>query len=571
MRCATVTTTAMLNSRDNYRTGDYSSYVSNSNRDTRGRGFRERERDPREREPRERDPRDLKDRDGPKGRGRFDRDQGPDRDRRGTYRSYDNRRDDRFRPKNDRNGYRGQVSRHRDNERPIDPDAGLTKEQKIEKYERKLSSLMAYPAIENYPLLGSQWGVKPKGLEKVTAQRAKLSGLFPLPGAPRTAEDATVGDLLEESSKSGVLMAQSKIDPLDSKTSCIILVKGLDFSKVAYLKVAEIFDQFLRSVDLEGLSLKSNYEKAKKNKDENVLIIEFKTSVAATLALALNGKEIPASSVAQEGVQILGPIKLLLSRPGEYVVQCLPPYKSGDDELKDEVTDSPRKLTLQIDKSLTESELQDALTAIAPLKAFKLLREVGTKDSVGLAFVEFYIDPKTHSKVSDVIKLVGQYAAAARKLPMVKSVTFSCVEISELGDIKTSIQDCPIELKTLRSMVRNEYVNYHAKLKVMQIINAVIPNDLIDDVNFRFIHHDIKEEAETFGKVVSLRIPRPPHDYTPGMQLHISQPGLGKVYVEFEDDKAALNAIMGLSGRTYNDRTVLCAFYNSEDYLCGLL
>lgn len=561
-----IPTTVMLNGRESYRTGDYSSYVSSSQRDSRGRGFRERERDPRDR-----DPRELRDRNGDKGRGRFDREFGQDRDKRNNYRSHDNRNDDRYRPRNDRNGYRNQGSRYRDTEKNIDPDAGLTKEQKIEKYERRLASLMAYPVIEKLPVLGSQWGVKPKGLENVTAQRAKLSGLFPLPGAPRAAEDAKIGDLLKDSSESGVLMAKSKIDPLDSRNSCIIIAKGLDFSKVAYLKVADLFDQFLRSVDLKGVTLNTNYEKLKKTKDDTALIIEFKTSVAATLALALDEKEIPASSVAHDGLQTSGSLKLSLSRPGEYVVQCLPPYESGDDELKDEVIDSPRKLTIQVDKTTTESQLQDALTEIAPLRAFKLLREVGTKESVGLAFVEFFIDPKIDPKTSDAVKLVSQYAAAARQLPMIKNVTFSCIKVSELGDIKTSIQDCPIELKTLRSMVRNEYVKYHPKLTVIQIINAVTPNDLLDDVNFRFIHHDIKEEAEIFGKVLSLRIPRPPHDYTPGMQLHVSQPGLGKVYVEFEDDKAALNAIMGLSGRSYNDRTVICAFYSHHDYLCGLL
>ncbi|KAF3987072.1 hypothetical protein FT663_04461 [Candidozyma haemuli var. vulneris] len=559
--------------RDSYRTGDYSSYVSGRERDNRGRGFRERERDPRDRDPRERDgPRDGYNDRG--NRGRFDRDNGSDpRDRRNNFRSYDNRYDNRPRGRNDGNGYRNQGGRYREAEKDYDPDAGLSKEAKMQKYEKKLASLTEYPTIEKFPLIGSGWGVKPKGLENVTAQRAKLSGLFPLPGAPRTAEDAKIGDLIKDgSSESGVLMATSKIDPLDSRNSCIILVRDLDFSKVAYLKVADIFDKFLRSVDLEGTSLNMNYEKARKTKDESTMIIEFKTSVAATLALALNGKEIPLASVAQDGAHsVSGNLKLVLSRPGEYVVQCLPPYKSGDDELKDEVIDSPRKLTLQIDKATTESQLQDALTSISPLRAFKLLREVGTKDSVGLAFAEFYVDPKKHSKTSDAIKVVSQHAKSARELSMIKSVEFSCIEVSEAGEIKTSIQDCPIDLKTLRALVRNEYVQYHAKSRVVQLINAVTPNDLADDVNFRFIHHDIKEEAETFGKVVSLRIPRPPHDYTPGMQSHVNQPGLGKVYIEFEDDKAALNAIMGLSGRSYNDRTVICAFYSHEDYLRGLL
>lgn len=289
--------------------GDYSSYVptGSGNSESRGKGFRERERDSRAGDPRDRDPRRDSYRDGARnanGRGKFDRDHRTFRDRQNTFR--DGRYDDSYRPRqrNERNGARIQGGRH--HEEDGDPDANLTKEQKIEKYERKLSSLMIYPIIEKYPLIGSQWGVKPKGLENVTAQRAKLSGLFPLPGAPRTAEDAKIGDLIKDkSSESGVLTATSKIDPLDSRNSCIVLVKGLDFHTVDHLKVADVFDQFLRSVDLEGTSLNMNYEKARKTKDESTLIIEFKTSTAATLALALNGKAIPAKSVAHEDADAL--------------------------------------------------------------------------------------------------------------------------------------------------------------------------------------------------------------------------------------------------------------------------
>lgn len=456
-------------------------------------------------------------------------------------------------------------------EQPHDPDANLSKEEIVRKYERRLANLLQYPTLDKFPLIGSQWGVKPKGFEKVTAQRAKLSGLFPLPGAPRPVDVTKLEGLLKDgSTESGVLLAVSKIDPLDSRNSCIVLVKNIDFLRIDYLKVSEYINKFICSVDLEGTSLENNIEKKRKTRDDKNLIIEFKNNTSATLALTLSGRKISSEQFGLSDSITESEIVLELQRPGEYVVQCLPPYDSKLEDVADEVVDSPRKLTLYVDKSVTETMLTEALTTIAPLKAFKLLREVGTKESTGIAFAEFFIDPKKHASTKSALTLTSGYVGQAKGLDLLKDVQFSCITMSAENGIETSVQDCPIELKTLKALVRNEYVPFHPKLRVIQLINIVTAAELTDDTNFKFIQQDILEEAKTFGNVVSIKIPRPPHDYTPGI-LHFNLPGLGKVYIEFDDEKIALNAIMGLGGRSYNDKAVLCAFFSHEDYRNGLL
>ncbi|KAM9891651.1 hypothetical protein OXX79_010575, partial [Metschnikowia pulcherrima] len=96
-------------------------------------------------------------------------------------------------------------------EAPVDPDSRLTKEELIKKYERRLIGLLHVPIIDKFPIIGSQWGIKPKGFEKVTAQRAKLSGLFPLPGSPRPVDVTKLEGLIKDGcTEDGILLASSK-------------------------------------------------------------------------------------------------------------------------------------------------------------------------------------------------------------------------------------------------------------------------------------------------------------------------------------------------------------------------
>lgn len=533
------------------------------------------DRPPRNREYREYDSKDneMKTRDtrGPDPRSRRYNDYREDHYRtqrygdRGYYQR--GRLNDKYVPKRDKYNNRGN-HRHEKRESHANPDASLTKTEKIAKYEKILVDLLKYPTIDAFPIEDSQWGVRPKGFEEVTAQRAKLSGLFPLPGSSHPSESPKLdGALKEGSSKSDVLLSTSKIDPLDSKNSRTVIVSGIDFLQGAHSKVSDYIDKYICSADLEGTSLESNIEKTQKTYDSTGVVIQFKSSICATLAMTLDGKNV---SKEQLGLaDATGDFVLHIERPGEYVVQCLPPYSSKGDDIDENVIDSPRKLTVFVDILVTETELLDALQTVAKVKAFKLLRAVGTKESLGIAFVEFYVNPKECPNTKTALDLIVNYVQKTRELDIVKDAKFSCIKIGENNNTETSIQDCPIDFKTLKAMVRNEYVRFHPKLKVIQLINIVTPTELCDEETYNFMSQDIFEEAKTFGNVVSMKIPKPENEPLPGIQP-VREPGVGKVFIEFEDEKTALNAIMGLGGRSYNDRTVICAFYSHSDYLRGL-
>jgi len=438
----------------------------------------------------------------------------------------------------------------------------LSNEEQIKKYEKRLAALVDVPPIELIKVIDSRWGVKPKGFEDVTAQRAKLSGLFPLPGHPRPVDitklEGAVKDRLSNSND--ILNETSKVDAIDSRNAKILIVKNINFDHVNYLKVVQYFNDYLKVIDIDETST-NNIDSKRKTKDDKSLIVQFTNSMCATIVSALSGTKLAFNEFKEDSEpENESMIDLVAERPNEYVVQSLPPYKEMKDDVEEKVVDSPRKITVSVPEDKTETQILDELKTIAPIKAFQLLREIGTKQSLGLAFVEFYVDPAIH-ETSQAISKIQEYVDQVQNVSFVKNAFFSC---------KTqSIQDCPVDFRTLKSLVRNENVSAHPKLRVIQLINIVTAKDLMDDSTFQYTQKDIHQEVSKLGKIQSMKIPRPANDYTPGL-VQFSQPGLGKVFIEFEDEESALRAIMELAGRLYNERTVLCAFHDHDDYKNGL-
>jgi splicing factor U2AF 65 kDa subunit len=70
------------------------------------------------------------------------------------------------------------------------------------------------------------------------------------------------------------------------------------------------------------------------------------------------------------------------------------------------------------------------------------------------------------------------------------------------------------------------------------------------------ICEDVKEECEKFGPVLEMKVPRP----VAGRQL----PGVGKIYVKFEDKESAQKALRSLAGRKFADRTVVVTYFGEE-------
>ena len=100
---------------------------------------------------------------------------------------------------------------------------------------------------------------------------------------------------------------------------------------------------------------------------------------------------------------------------------------------------------------------------------------------------------------------------------------------------------------------------------VVQLLNAVYPEDLISDTDYLQILEEVKSEAAKWGIIESVRAPRPASDLS-------APPGCGKIFVQFKDLTSARKFQYDMNGRLFDGSRVVCAgFYPIDRFLQGKL
>lgn len=428
--------------------------------------------------------------------------------------------------------------------------------QDIKNLEEVLQFYDNVESIEEVKILDSKWNRTPPGFETLSAARAKLSGLFPLPGHPRPVDLTKLeGELKDRINNSDELLTEvSRIDPIDSLAARALIFKN-DFTEISYLKLVNFCNNYLKTLDF-GDRL-DNYVVLQKNiRDINFLSVEFRTAECATIIYSLNDYGVFFNSHKADKAAARGPhdkFNLIISRPNEYIIQDIPSELSPD-TIEGIVKDSPRKISLFVNKGQTPEQIQEGLTRhIGSIRAFQCIRERSSRDLSGLAFVEFKDTP------DDVINKL-------KELPFIERAFHSCVLPN-----RANIQTITADFHSIKKLVKNEGTTAHVPLKVIRLLNVVTERELLDVETYKFTKNDIYREASKYGFVEQVVIPRPSRGKTPGILQLNKSPGMGSVFIEYKDEKTALTAMMELSGRNYNDRTVLATFFDYDDYLLGLL
>lgn len=494
-----------------------------------------------------------------------------DRSRHDSFRSRkdynSDRRDNYRRDRSDRNTRRDtpeiQEEEQLDEKEPVITDP-VQLAERIAFYENKLEQMDDVVSLNEITGIDSKWGIKPKGFENVTSQRAKLSGLFPLPGHPRPIDFTKLEGIVKSGALAGndILIETSKIDPCDSKLSRTVVVSGVDFDNVDYIKIADEINKMLSVIDLSQLKSEQNVESKLKTKDNKTMIIELANNVAATICICMSGRK-----MIIDGQELL----VTITRPSDYISQG---YIIPEDKIEGNVPDNAYKVAYKVATEYEADQIKESLESIHKVQLFQLLQHRQTKESLGIAFANFELE--SYEPKEAILKVQDILLKSLEISDIFKDGSFACLVPNE-----TSIQSSPCTTQSLQKFVKNldisttvtdedskiikDVVRDDKTLRVVQVINAVTSKDLIDDKNYSFIMDDITNEVRNFGEVLTVKIPRPANEFTPGLN-QFSQPGIGKIFIEFSNEKSALDAIMGLSGRFYNDRTVLCSYYDADDF-----
>jgi splicing factor U2AF subunit len=212
----------------------------------------------------------------------------------------------------------------------------------------------------------TQWDIKPAGYESITAEQAKLSGMFPLPGAPRAApmDPSKLAAFISPSTGTATAAALATSAAKQSKR---LYVHNLPSGCTS----EEIMDFF--NLQLNGLNVVSGHDpclSAHIATSKEYAALEFKAPEDATLALAMSG-------INMRGDEGSG---LSIRRPKDYITPTADEnaYPPGD-EVSTVVKDSPVKLSIvNIPTYIEEEQIRELVETMGKLKAFILVKDTSS-------------------------------------------------------------------------------------------------------------------------------------------------------------------------------------------------
>jgi splicing factor U2AF subunit len=227
----------------------------------------------------------------------------------------------------------------------------------------------------------TQWDIKPPGYDNVTAEQAKLSGMFPLPGAPRQqAMDPT--KLQAFMNQPGGTANNTALKPTNSRQAKRLIIKNLPPSATE-----ESMVNFF-NLQLNGLNVIESPDPCVLchiAPDRSFAMLEFRNSTDTTVALALDGISMEADDAHAANGSDAAPGGLHIRRPKDYIVPAVvedPNYDPDSDVPSSVVLDSPNKISVtNLPLYLTDDQVMELLVSFGKLKSFVLVKDNGTQES----------------------------------------------------------------------------------------------------------------------------------------------------------------------------------------------
>lgn len=309
----------------------------------------------------------------------------------------------------------------------------------------------------------TQWDIKPPGYENVTAEQAKLSGMFPLPGAPRQ-QPMDPSKLQAFMSQPGGSATSSALKPSNSRQAKRLLVHNLPAGSTE-----ETIVNFF-NLQLNGLNIIESSDpciSAQISKDLSFALLEFKNSSDATMALALDGITMEDNGQSNANGDAQG---LSIRRPKDYIVPAIPDEAAYEDGIVSRVVvDTPNKIRVSnIPQYLSDEQVTELLVAFGELKAFVLVKDNGTDESRGIAFCE-YVDP---AATDIAVEGLNGMELGDKHLK---------VQRASIGNTQVSGLEMGVNAM---SMLAGTTSSELGGGRVLQLLNMVTPEELIDNEDY---------------------------------------------------------------------------------------
>ncbi|CZU00385.1 splicing factor U2AF large subunit [Plasmodium falciparum NF54] len=244
-------------------------------------------------------------------------------------------------------------------------------------------------------------------------------------------------------------------------------------------------------------------------------------------------------------------------------------------------SDEENRLYIQnLPHDLKDEQIKDLLEQFGDLKAFNIIKDLNTGLNKGYGFFEYEDSSCTQLAIHALNGFVcGQNILNVKKATFNKQPTTittnnnmnnqnpNFIALPNNSDVPVTLLPSSISQKILSNSIIGLQVQASRKIgekssKVVQLTNAVFQEDLIVDSQYEEILKEVKEEAEKYGTLQNIVIPKPNKDlsYTEGV---------GKIFLHYADEATARKAQYMFNGRLFEKRVVCAAFYSEEHFLKG--
>ncbi|KAH3680761.1 hypothetical protein WICMUC_000112 [Wickerhamomyces mucosus] len=516
----------LRNSRDARDIRDTKSDFRDHKRDTRGdyssqRGYRERE---------------------------YQRRDYESRDRRVQH-PYERRREERE--------YRGTYLDRREPRREYGRDRGRADHYKADIPYTKSDSFTRSDLTSVIPIdklkRNSKWDLKPKGFEKVSSEKAKISGFFPLPGEKRKVDVTKLEGLVSSGdlAQGSILFDTIDIDPYSSKLARILKITDVEFTLFPIDKLIEALNNYIKDLkDEDGFII--TYElRIQPRVNKQFLVVEFSNTSLTNIIYSLS--EFFKKQLNLKSLSIL--------RPDSYIVL--------DEDVKGESREKRGKFNDESfeDEDEEDEDLSNSVNKIA-------ISNVPAETTLGT------ITALLTTEVDEVIKIKPILSKEESRIKNLVFVEFKSIAneeaIRKINSLRiTDAQLSAIECSNSKNIQKESvtYRNFPQFIKsqvpwetnVLVLLNLVKPESLRYDDIFNVLYEDVSAKLSEFGKVDRIVIPRPDSPEYKRTFKNIDK-NIGKIYVKFENTKDAKVAKDNLNGSKYNERTIIIGFANEADF-----
>jgi len=312
----------------------------------------------------------------------------------------------------------------------------------------------------------TQWDIKPQGYEKVTAEQAKLSGMFPLPGAPRQQpmDPSRLQAIINQPANAATMAA---LKPTNSRQAKRMFVYNLP-ANVTDEQVRDFFNLQLNGTNV--VSGRDPCTSANVAKDKGFALLEFRNAEDATLALSLDGLEMAEAQTNGNG-HGGNDMGLELKRPKDYIAPSHSDETMAiDGQMSNIVPDTLNKICLtRMPLYIDDEQAKELLSAFGALKSFVLVKDQDTGMSRGVAFCE-YVDAE--NATNPALAGLDNMELAEHKLKIFRA----CAGAVQVG------AEMSVGAMSLMAATQNADSEIG---RVICLLNAVTPEELIDNDEYQ--------------------------------------------------------------------------------------